>query len=190
MQGTVELDVMCWLEDGGWEIQTQHIQQQEVKKMEWMGQQLAQQLDAHMLNVYTHLNSTYAHTSTGKTRGHSQLSSLHVHTHGAISQCTSVHLLFLAGVAEPPNQAWTWGPLRTTVPPAAQTSRGLALLHACMRAGVGVGWGLDSEWWGVAHYFLLYVLYFLQLVQGETKSIQYYVVANVNATLVDKWISA
>ena len=55
-----------------------------------------------------------------------------------------------------------------------------------MRAGVGVGWGLDSEWWGVAHYFLLYVLYFLQLVQGETKSIQYYVVANVNATLVDK----
>lgn len=189
MQVMVELDVMCWLEDGGWEIQTQHIQQQEVKKMEWMGQQLAQQLDAHMLNVYTHLNSTYTHTSTGKTRGHSQLLSLRVHTHGAISQCTSVHLLFLAGAAEPPNLAWTWGPLRTTVPPAAQTSGGLALLHACMRGGRGGG-GVRQWVVGGSSLFLTHVLYFLQVVQGETKSIQYYVVANVNATLVDKWISA
>ena len=50
---------------------------------------------------------------------------------------------------------------------------------ACLHGGGGGG--LDSEWWWGAHYFLLYALYFLQVVRQRAYST--YIVANVNAIL-------
>ena len=106
----------------------------------------------HMLIVYTHLNSTYAHTSTVTTRGHSQLSSLRVHT-----WCNqSMHLRpssVFGRCSRASQPGMNLGSLENHST-ASSTNIKRTSTSACLHEGGGV-----RQWviGGVVHYFLLHV---------------------------------